>query len=204
MRECSLFPRRMSLHRVRHNLSPVAEAALIAVALAYGVFAVYLASVRPLVVAVTADIRSVPEPIDLDTDRWQRATNVEGRYVFGFPNGWIAESRGEDIVIASGRRAVETGAGDRITIETRPIGDRNQIENVAVEELAGSRPALYDVAVHGRPGLFAVEFDGHRIADQTVYVQVGDRVHIFRAGGMDPAAFSAFISTVKFLPEVEQ
>jgi len=192
----------MSIWKVRHPYSPVIEAALVALALAYGIFAIYLASLRPLVVALTADIRSVPPAIPLDTDEWERATNVGSRYVFGIPKGWHVEaSNAQRVVVSRKPQMTPDLSADAIVIETRLIGERNQIENIAAVEYEGARPALYDVAVHGRPGLFAVEFDGRRIVRQTVYVQVGDRVHIFRTGALDPAAFSAFISTVKFLPD---
>ena len=190
----------MSIWRVTHSYSRVVEASLIALALAYGIFAIYLASLRPLVVALTADIRNVPEPVSLDTDAWQRATNVSERYLFGVPIGWRVSSPYESRVEVS--RAGKTSISrEVIVIETKPIGDRNQVENIAADDFVGSRPALYDVAVHGRPGLFAVAFDEGRIVRQSVYVQVGERMHVFQTGAMDPAAFSTFISTVKFLPE---
>lgn len=195
----------MSLWKVRHPYSPFIEGALIALAVAYGIFAIYLASVKPLVVALTSDIGNVPAPIPLDTDEWSRSTNVESRYLFGVPNGWVVEaSNAQRVAVGRSRQAILAQEGGVIVIETRAIGDRNQIENIASHELAGARPALYDVSVHGRPGLFAVEFENGRIARQTVYVQVGERVHIIRAGSMDPAAFSTFVSTIKFLPEIEK
>ena len=194
----------MSLWKVRHPYSPFIEGALIALAVAYGIFAIYLASVKPLVVALTSDIGNAPAPITLDTDEWSRSTNVESRYLFGVPKGWIVEaSNAQRVAVGRSRQAILAREGGAIVIETRAIGDRNQIENIAADEIADARPALYDVSVHGRPGLFAVEFENGRIVRQTVYVQVGERVHIIRAGSMDPAAFSAFVSTVKFLPEIE-
>lgn len=192
----------MSIWKVRHSLSPIIEASLIALALAYGVFVIYLASVKPLVVALTPDVRSVPAPLSLDTDEWIRATNVSARYVFGIPKGWtVDDSDTNRIIVGRNLRALRKPANNAIIIETRMLGERNQIENIAVAELSDSRPALYDVAVHGRPGLFSVEFLGNRIMRQTVYVQSGRKVHIIRAGSLDPAVFSAFISTMKFLPE---
>jgi len=194
----------MSLWKVRHPYSPFIEGALIALAVAYGIFAIYLASVKPLVVALTSDSGNAPAPITLDTDEWSRSTNVESRYLFGVPKGWIVEaSNAQRVAVGRSRQAILAREGGAIVIETRTIGDRNQIENIAADEIADARPALYDVSVHGRPGLFAVEFENGRIVRQTVYVQVGERVHIIRAGSMDPAAFSAFVSTVKFLPEIE-
>lgn len=192
----------MSLWKVRHSLSPVIEASLIALAMSYGIFIIYLASVRPLVVAITSDIRSVPVAISLDTDEWDRATNVGSRYLFGIPSGWVIETSSEQrVAIARNHQVLDSQGDDMIVIETRLIGERNQVENIAAAEFSDVRPALYDIAVHGRSGLFSVEFNRGRISKQTVYVQVGDRVHIIRSGGMDPAAFSTFISTIKFLPE---
>jgi len=191
----------MSLLRVKHTLSPTLEKSLVVLVLAYGVFAIYLASIKPLVVLTTASIGTVREDISLDTDSWDRARNDTHRYIFAIPDGWVFDATDPDsVILASGEGYLLNGKGDRITIDLQPLGERNQIENIAVSELVGERPALYDVGVHGKIGLFAVTFKNKRIAEQTVYVDLDEKVMIIRGGSLDPAAFSAFISTIKFLP----
>lgn len=191
----------MSLWRVKHTLSPLLEKSLIALVLAYGFFAIYYASVRPLVVLSTGEIRSVQTQMSLDTDVWERERNDALNYLYAIPPGWaVNDADPAHLVLASGKGHLLSGKGSQIEIEALPVGDRIQAENVAVTELMGKRPALYDVGVHGRSGLFAVTFKNRRVHEQTVYVEVEDHVLIFRGGSMDPAAFSAFVSTVKFLP----
>jgi len=188
---------------VKHTLSPVLEKSLIALMVGYGFFAIYLASVHPLVVLSTAEIRSIQPKISLDTDIWKRKRNDAFMYLYAVPSGWVVdESDPARIVIASGSGYLLSGKGSRIDIEAAMLGERNQIENIAATELAGKRPALYDVGVHGRSGLFAVTFRNSRVHEQTVYVEVDDHILIFRGGNMDPAAFSAFISAIKFLPSL--
>lgn len=196
---------RMSLWRVKHTLSPALEASVIALALAYGVFAVYLSSLHPLAVQTTAGIRALSAPIDLDTDHWLRSRNEARGYLYAIPPSWRVADDDPDRVVLGANEAVAAGrrTGPRIVIEAHPLRERGEAVNVAVADLFGTRPALYDVTVHGRPGLFAVRFDGRRLVEQTVYVETGRDVLVFRGGDMEPEAFSAFLSTVKFLPETE-
>ena len=195
----------MSLWRVKHSLSPIVEKSLITVVLAYGVFAIYLASIHPLVTLTTSLITTLHHPVSLDTDTWTREKNRVHRFLYGVPNGWLVDdSDPSRITIARSADFKKYGGKyvPQIIMEVGPIGERNQVENIAARELVGKRPALYDVGVHGRPGLFAVTFNGRTIIDQNVYVQIGKKVIIFRGRSIDPSVFSAFISTVKFLPEL--
>lgn len=191
----------MSLWRVKHTLSPVIEKTLIILMLGYGFFAIYLASVKPLVVLSTSEISAVQPKLSLDTDLWDRKKNSAFGYLYAVPPGWaVDDSDPENVILASGSGYLLNAKGDRIRIEAVAKGDRIQAENIAVNDLAGKRPALYDVGVHGRSGLFAVTFRNRRIQEQAVYLEVDDHVLVFRGGSMDPAAFSAFVSSIKFLP----
>jgi len=179
------------------------EAVLVILAIGYGIFAIYLASVRPFVVVLTTGIGTVPEPLSLDTGDWRRATNVSGRFVFGVPPGWVLDATALDrTIMARDRQHLLHGGPDAIVIETRYVDEDTRVEDVALRESALARPSLYDISVHGRPGIFAVEFTDGRIARQTVYIGVGDRIYVFRASVLDPAVFSTFISTVRFLPDI--
>ena len=60
----------MSLWRVKHTLSPVVEAALIATVASYGLLAIYLSWRHPFDVASLSPIVSFPQPVTLDVDTW--------------------------------------------------------------------------------------------------------------------------------------
>lgn len=196
----------MSLWRVKHTLSPFVEHALVLLAAAYGAAAIYFASLHPLVVATTADIRSVPPPVGLDTDSWPRYENAARGYQFALPPEWRVDASDPDRVEAAYGATGSRGLADprRFEIDVLALGEREEAENVAAREFAGQRPALYDVAVYGAPGLFAISFADGRVAKQAVYVPIGRALYVFRGGAVDPALFAAFVSTVKFFPELQR
>lgn len=189
----------MSLWRVRHGLSPVFEAALITLAAGTGVLAIWLATVRPFAYPATIAIRSIAGPIPLDTDSWSRSRNVVYGYEYGVPPGWVMDdSDPSRVALARNLLALTAPLGARVTVEVRPLAERQDASNVAAEEFAGHSPALYDVGVAGHPGLFAIAFVNGRVGSQAVYVQRGENVVVIHGDGMNPAAFSAFISTIRF------
>lgn len=194
----------MSLWRVKHTLSPVAEAAVVFLALAYGLFGIYVFSLRPFAVAALSPVGAVPEPVVLDIDAWTRHDVADAGYAFAAPPGWIVDAS-DPASVRFGRSAKELARagleGDGVLIETVPLHERREVQNLAAEEFAGARPALYDVAIDGRSALFAVEFSGGRIRRQVVYVPSDGAALIFRAARLDPAVFATFLSTVKFLTE---
>lgn len=186
-------------------MSPVVEKSLVVLAAAYGFFAIYLASVHPLVVLTTADIRSIPRPITLDTDAWERHENAKRGYQYAVPPGWAVDDADPDHVVAArarGRLAEAREGWGGLIVEVMELGPRRQAENVAAADFAGQRPALYDVSVYGQEGLFAIAFENGLVSRQAVYVPLGDRLYAFRADRLDPAVFAAFISTVKFFPQL--
>ncbi len=186
-------------------MSPVVETSVVVLAAAYGFFAIYLASVHPFVVLTTADIRSIPEPITLDTDLWERHENAERGYQYAVPPGWIVDDADPGRVVsarARGRLPEAREGGEGLMIEVLELGPRQEPENVAVADFAGRRPALYDVSVYGQGGLFAIAFEDGRVSRQAVYVPIGEKLYVFRGGKFDPAAFSAFVSTVRFFPQL--
>lgn len=195
----------MSLWRVRHGLSPVIEYALVALTIVYGLFAIYLASLKPLEVAFVADVRSLPRPVTLDLDAWERSENVAYGYSYAIPPGWIIVSDdGSRVVLARDfKRSWLAGhdGAEGLVIEVLPLGPRQEVQNVAAEEFRGLRPALYDVAVDGRDSLFAVSFDGGRLERQAVYVPAEGRAYVVRGGATDPAVFAVFVSSIAFAPE---
>lgn len=165
-----------------------------------GAVAIYLSSLSPFVTLTTADIRSWSPPVTLDTDAWTRFRNPAYGYEYGAPPGWIAVADDPaDVKIArSPGAAIRFGDAPVMSVETRALGERLQPENIAVQDFAGTRPALYDVGVNGREGLFAISFRNGRVRDQAVYLPMGDVLYVFRGGNVDPAVFSAFVSTIKF------
>lgn len=191
----------MSLWRVKHTLSPVVEAALIAVVASYGILAIYLSSMRPLVVATLSPVVSLPQPVSLDTDAWSRFDDPAYGYAFALPPAWTADAS-DPSSVRIGRSAKERAeapdAGEGILIQSVALGPRQQIENIAVADFADERPALYDVSVDGRPALFSVAFENARVVRQAVYVQDGARAVVIRAATIDPAVFATFVSAVKF------
>jgi len=191
----------MSLWRVRHGLSPVVEKSLVALAALTGALAIYLASVEPLVVSTTAGISNLPGQVTVDTDQWSRHGNVAYGYQYGVPPGWKADETDLSRVVIAGSSALLRAFPDAsrvLSVEVRKLGERRQAENIAAEDFAGRRAALYDVAVDGYEGLFAVSFQGSRADRQAVYVARGGLVYIFRGDRLDPAVFSAFVSTIRF------
>jgi hypothetical protein len=196
----------MSLWRVKHTLTPFVEHALVLLAACYGAAAIYFASLHPLVVATTADIRSVPPPIGLDTDAWPRYENVPRGYQFALPPEWRVDERDPNRVTAAYGATGARGLADprRFEIEVVDLSERQEAENVAAGEFVGQRPALYDVGVYGKSGLFAVAFADGRVVNQVVYVPIGRSLYVFRGGSVDPAVFAAFVSSVKFFPELQR
>jgi hypothetical protein len=186
---------------MKHTLSPTIEYALVALVAVYGLFALYLASVEPFAVITTADIRSLRPRVDLDTDTWERRVDLDEDYVYGLPPGWIVDASDPARIrlAPSLRHLPVAGVGTGLVVEALTLGERRQIENVAAEEFAGRRPALYDVSVDGHEGLFVVDFEGRRLRRQVVYVPRDGRALVVRGGTTDPAAFAAFVSTIKFI-----
>ena len=181
-------------------MSPVIEYALIAMVAAYGLFGIYLASVRPYAVAVTVPVGTFRDRVPLDIDAWTRHDDRAGGFAFAVPPEWVVDGAGAS-AIRIGRSVREAAAapeGDGILVERVALGERQEVQNLAALEFAGRRPALYDVAVDGRPALFAVAFENGHVRRQTVYVPLDGAALALRATSVDPAAFAAFVSTVKF------
>lgn len=195
----------MSLWRVKHTLSPVVEYALVALVAVYGLFGIFLSSLRPFTMAAISPSGIVHEPIPLDTDEWTRHDNRTLGYAFAAPPGWIVSESDADAVRV-GRSAKEIASapteGGGILLEALPLHERREVQNLAAEDFIGTRPALYDVSVDGVPALFAVVFDRGRVRRQAVYVPMGDTALIISSASMEPAAFATFVSSIKFyLPE---
>ncbi len=192
----------MSLWRVKHTLSPVVEYALVGTVAAYGLFGIYLSSLRPFAVADASAVGTFREEIPLDIDAWERRDDRARGLIHGVPPGWVVDASEPDLVRLgrSTREAAMAPEGDGILIETIALGERQEVQNVAALDFSGRRPALYDVAVDGRPALFAILFERGRVRAQAVYVPAGDAALVIRAGALDPAAFAAFLSAVKFFP----
>lgn len=182
-------------------MSPLVEGALIAVIAAYGLLAIYFASLRPLAVATLSPSVSLATPTTLDTDAWSRHDVAPFSYAFASPPGWVVDLD-DPTDVRLGRSAKEMALapsqGEGIAIEAVGLGERQEAQNLAAEDFAGSRPALYDVSVDGVPALFAVAFENGRVRRQAVYVPLGDVVLIARAAWVDPSVFAAFVSTLKF------
>ena len=191
----------MSLWRVRHHLPPLIEMSFVALAALTGVFAIYLASVEPFVVATTAEIRNIAPPVSLDIDAWNRHRNEAYGYEYGVPPDWAVEDTDRSRVIIArvpGMLRAFPDVRPVLVIDVMRLGERRQIENLAAEEFAGTSPALYDVGIDGRPGLFAFEFGKRGVGRQAAYVARDGLVFVFRGDGMDPAVFSTFVSTIHF------
>ncbi len=189
----------MSLWRVKHALSPAVEAALIGVVASYGLFAIWYSSLAPMAVPLTALISSVPQPVSLDTDAWSRH-DVNG-FAFAVPPEWTIDTS-DSTRIRLGRTihelATAGAAGEGILLETVGLGEREEIANLVSEDFSERRPAVYDVAVDGRPSLFAISFENARVRGQAVYVPMGAQALIIRSTELDPAAFATLVSTIKF------
>lgn len=195
----------MSLWKVRHGLTPPVEYALVALTVAYGLFAIYLATIKPLEVAFVSDVRNLPTQVPLVVDSWERCENVPFGYTYAIPPGWVADgpdssrlriARYEKQLLTAGRAGREG-----ITVEVVPLEPEQGVEDLAFAEFQGRRPALYDVGVDGRPALFVIDFRGSKIDRQSVYVPAEGRAYVIRGGATDPAVFSAFISSIEFVPE---
>jgi hypothetical protein len=173
---------------------------LVAVCLLAGVFGIYAQSLRPLAVETTALITALSSEIDLDTDAWDRHRLEAQGIQFAVPPGWRVSTDDPDRVIAaeSPRTIAMPGTGRAVFIESSPMEPRRQPENAAAEEFAGRRPALYDVGVDGHEALFVVSFRRGRVDRQAVYLEKDGRLFVFRGDGLDPAAFSSFVSTIRF------
>lgn len=169
---------------------------------AYGLFGIYFSSLRPFAVASATPVGTFREEIPLDIDAWERRDDRARGFIHGVPPGWIVEASEPDRLRLgrSSREAAMAPDGGGILVETVILGERQEVQNVAALDFAGSRPALYDVAVDGRPALFAVLVEQGRVRRQVVYVPMGSSALAIRAGALEPAAFSAFVSTLKFFP----
>lgn len=182
-------------------MSPVIEYALVATVAAYGLFGIWLSSLRPFAVALNAPSSTLHAPVTLDIDAWSRRDNRAYGYAYAVPPGWIV-SAGDPAAVRLGRSIKDIGLapadGAGILVEVAPLHERREVQNLAAEDFAGSRAALYDVAVDGVGALFAAELERGRIRRQAVYVPMGDAALVIRSAALDPAAFAAFVSTVKF------
>jgi len=130
------------------------------------------------------------------------------RYAFAAPHGWIVDDRNPS-AIRIGRFAKEAADAPEeeysLLISSVPIQPRQQIENLAAADFAQARPAVYDVAMDGRPAMFAVAFENGRVSRQAVYVVLTPpsdaspgTALVIRAGRLDPAVFSTLVSTLRF------
>lgn len=191
----------MSLWRVKHALSPSVEAALISAVVAYGLFVVWYASLSPLAVPVTAILATVPQPVTLDTDEWTRRDEPARGFAFALPPEWLVDDA-DPARVRLGRSvrelATAAAANEGILMETVSLGERAEIANLAAEDFAGTRPALYDVYVDGRHALFALTFERGRVRRQAIYVPMDAEALVIRAASTDPAVFATFVSTIKF------
>jgi len=188
---------------VKHTLSPVVEYALVALVAAYGLFGIYLSSLRPFVELTPVAATSLFEPVPLAPEAWTRHDDAAYGYAFAAPNGWLVDDR-DPAAVRVGRSAAEVArAGDQgegILLETFRRVEDVDIAEIAAADFAGRRPALYDVSVDGRASLFAVDFDQGRVVRQVVYVPIEDAVLIVRTGRLEPAVFSSFVSDIRFYP----
>lgn len=191
----------MSLWRVKHALSPSVEAALISVVVAYGLFAVWYASLSPLIVPVTAVLATVPQPVSLDIDDWKRHDDPVRGFAFALPPLWLIDDA-DPSRLRLGRSPKELAtasvANEGILIETVKLGEREEIANLAAEDFADARPALYDVSIDGRHSVFAIAFERSSVHRQAVYVPMGQEALVVRAASTDPAVFATLVSTIKF------
>ena len=206
----------MSLWRVKHTLSPVVEYALIAMVAAYGLFGIYLSSLRPFVVATTSPATAINEPVPLDPELWTRHDVRAYGYAFAAPPGWLVDDR-DPARVRLARSLKELGLagreGEGILVESIPLYEGKAIEDAAAADFAGHRPALYDVAVDGRLSLFAIEFESGRVLRQAVYIPLPasprerdsafTRALVVRSARLDPAVFAAFLSDVRFYSSEE-
>lgn len=190
----------MSLLRVRHNLSPLVEKSLIAVALLAGLLAIYAAQALPFVAPVTWSVGTVPQPIPLDLDAWTPARNAAHSYVYAVPPGWIVDDAHPSVIlVARDRGSLIVGlVGNVLKISVKPLGERRQVEDLAAADFAGLRRATYEISASGHPGLFVVAFENKMTGRQAAYVPRGSNVLVVRGDGVDPAVFSAFVSSIKF------
>ncbi len=192
----------MSLWRVKHTLSPIFEAALVTVVAAYGFLAIYLASLAPMTDTSSAYAAALPQPVPLDLGLWARVDDPVHGFAFAAPPGWVVDPADPANVRLgrSGKEAASapfSGGGMAIGIET--LQPRQEIANLAAAEFAGTRPALYDVAVDGQPALFVVAFENGHVLRQAVYVAASSTAAVvLRAASADPAAFSLFVSSLTF------
>jgi len=198
----------MSLWRVKHSLSPIVEAALIAVVACYGFLAIFFDALKPHTVDMLSPIMAVRPAVSIAIDTWERHDDTVHRYAFAAPHGWIVDDRNPS-AIRIGRFAKEAADAPEeeysLLISSVPIQPRQQIENLAAADFAQARPAVYDVAMDGRPAMFAVAFENGRVSRQAVYVVLTPpsdaspgTALVIRAGRLDPAVFSTLVSTLRF------
>lgn len=191
----------MSLWKIRHSLPPRVEYALVGLVAAYGLVGIYAASLRPFAVATSVPLATVPEPVPLARELWKRHDNLAEGYAFAAPPGWIVDGA-DPAHLRLGRSARELAAagssGGGVLVETVPLYEGKGIADAAAADFAGVRPALYDVAVDGRPSLFAAAFERGRVVRQAAYVPMEGRALVVRSASLDPAAFAAFLSDVRF------
>ncbi len=196
----------MSLWRVKHTLSSVVEYALVALVAVYGLFGIYLSSLRLLIDAAPAPVTSLPQPVPLDASLWTRHDDASLGYAYASPPGWIVVDAYPGRV-RLGRTVKEAGMagreGEGILMESVPLYEGEGIEDAAAAEFAGRRPALYDVHIDGRPSLFAIEFENGRVSRQAAYVPLNDGAIVIRAARTDPAAFAMFLSGIRFYSSEE-
>lgn len=191
----------MSLWRVKHTLSPSVEAALLSVVAAYGLFAVWYASLSPLAVPITAILATAPQAVPLDTDAWRRHDDAVRGFAFAAPPNWLIDAA-DPLRTRLGRSVKEiataAAANEGILIETASLGERGEIASLAAEDFAGRRTAFYDVSVDGRLAVFAISFDNGRVKRQALYIPDGEEALVVRAASTDPAVFAALVSTITF------
>jgi hypothetical protein len=202
----SLYCLRMSLWRVKHTLSPVVEYALVALVAVYGFFGIYMSSLLPFVVATNSPVTSVSEPVSLDQETWTRHDNATYGYAYASPPGWLIDDR-DPAAVRLGRSSKEIESagreGEGIIVIVTPLYEGKAVEDAAASDFYGRHPALYDVTVDGRAALFAIDFERDRVVRQAVYVPLGDRALVIRSARLDPAAFAAFLSDIRFYsPEI--
>ncbi len=189
----------MSLWRVKHTLSPIVEASLLGVVAAYGLFVIWYASLAPMAVPVTLSISSVPQTVTLDTDAWSR--HDANDFAFAIPPDWRLDMS-DATRIRVGRSVPELAtagaASGGVLIATVPLGDRQEIANLAAEDFSDARAASYDVGVDGRSAIFKTAFQNGRVIRQAVYVPMGRTALVIRSASVDPSVFATLVSTIKF------
>ncbi len=192
----------MSLWRVKHTLSPLVEAALVAVVAAYGLFAIWYASLAPFDVSSTALLSTVPQPVPLDIDAWTRHDVPSEGYAFAAPPDWLVEAADPARVrLGRSSKELETApaSGEGVMIGSVALADRQDVSDLAAQDFAGTRAAFYDVSVDGHPSVFAIAFENGRVKRQAIYVPAGKgSALVASAASADPAVFAAFVSTIKF------